>query len=104
MEDSWTPETAETATYPSLRYMNGSPKGNYNVKNASYVRLKTAELAYNMQFDFLKQIGISTMRVFFNVNNLILWTKMIEDREGGSYDNRNYPMVKRFNFGANLSF
>jgi len=104
MEDSWTPETAETATYPRLRYQNSSPKGFYNIKNASYIRFKTAELAYNMKFDFMRRMGISKMRIFANGNNLYLWTKMLEDREGGSYSNRNYPMVKRFNFGADLVF
>jgi hypothetical protein len=104
LEESWTPETAETATYPNLRFQNPMPRGDYPIKNASYIRLKTAEIAYNMQFDFLKRLGISRMKVFINGNNLFLWTKMVEDREGGSYDNQNYPMVKRFNFGANLTF
>ena len=104
LEDSWTPERAETATYPSLRYENGSPKGNYNVKNASYIRLKTAEISYNLKFDFLSKLGISRMRLFINGNNLFLWSKMLEDREGGSYDDQNYPMVRRYNFGTNINF
>ena len=102
--DSWTPERAETATYPVLRYDQGSPKGNYNIKNASYLRLKTAEVGYNLNADFLKNLGISRFRIFMNGNNLFLWSKMLEDREGGSYDDRNYPMVKRYNFGAQLTF
>lgn len=102
--DSWTPERAGTATYPVLRYDQGSPKGYYSIKNASYLRLKTAELGYNLNADFLKNIGISRVRIFMNGNNLFLWSKMLEDREGGSYDDRNYPMVKRYNFGAKLTF
>ncbi len=102
--DSWTPERAETATYPVLRYQAGSPKGYYNIKNASYLRLKTAELAYNLNARFLQRLGISRLRVFLNGNNIFLWSKMLEDREGGSYDDRNYPMVKRYNFGANITF
>ncbi len=104
MSDSWTPETSETATYPVLRYDTGSPKGTYHIKNASYLRLKTAEIAYNMKAGFLKKVGISRLRIFLNGNNLFLWSKMLEDREGGSYDDRNYPMVKRYNFGANITF
>jgi hypothetical protein len=102
--DAWTPERAETATYPVLRYDQGSPKGNYNIKNASYLRLKTAELGYSLNADFLTRLGISRFRIFLNGNNLFLWSKMLEDREGGSYDDRNYPMVKRYNFGANITF
>ncbi|MEX2371051.1 MAG: TonB-dependent receptor [Bacteroidales bacterium] len=104
LEDSWTPETAETSTYPVLRYQSPSPIGYYNIKNASYLRLKTVELAYSLNASFLKRLGISRLRIFMNGNNLFIWTKMLEDREGGSYDDRNYPMVKRYNFGANITF
>jgi TonB-linked SusC/RagA family outer membrane protein len=104
MEESWTPETWATATHPVLRYDMGSPMGYYNVKDASYLRLKTAELAYTLNAKFLKAAGISTLRIFVNGNNLFIWSKMLEDREGGSYSEKNYPMVKRYNFGANITF
>ncbi|MCF8378477.1 MAG: TonB-dependent receptor [Bacteroidales bacterium] len=104
MEEGWTPETWETATYPVLRYDMGSPSGYYNIKNASYLRLKNAELAYNLNAKFLSRIAVSRLRIFINGNNLFIWSKMLEDREGGSYDEHNYPMLKRYNFGVNITF
>ncbi|MEH0152929.1 TonB-dependent receptor [Limibacter armeniacum] len=102
--DSWTPQTAGTATYPHIRYNSGSPKGDYWIKDASYLRLNTAELAYTFSSEYLKKLGITKTKIFLNGNNLFLWTNMIEDREGGDYGRENYPMVKRYNLGMNINF
>lgn len=76
--------------------------------DGSYIRLKNAELAYRFTPDMLKRMGISSLRVFANGNNLLLWTKMPDDREsnfgaGGSGDGA-YPTMRRYNFGLNLTF
>lgn len=102
--DSWTPETAESATYPHVRYEASANYGSYWIKDASYLRLKTIELAYNMTFEALKKRGVSNIRVFFNGNNLYLWSKMLEDREGGSYEKTNYPMTVSYNLGLTVNF
>lgn len=103
-DDSWTPETAGTASYPHVRYRADADYGSYWIKDASYIRLKTVELAYSFSFEAMKAIGISNARIYANGNNLFLWTKMLEDREGGSYENNNYPMTRSFNLGLSLNF
>ena len=103
-DDSWTPQTAESATYPHVRYEASANYGSYWIKDASYLRLKTVELAYNMKFEALKKRGVSNIRVFFNGNNLYLWSRMLEDREGGSYEKTNYPMTISYNLGLTVNF
>lgn len=73
--------------------------------DASYVRLKNAELAYTFHSEALKRAGIENLKVFMNGNNLWLWTKMPDDREindsfGGSVG--AYPTVRRFNLGVKV--
>jgi TonB-linked SusC/RagA family outer membrane protein len=104
MTDSWTPQTAHTATYPALRIGgSGTGKGEYWINDGSYIRLKTAELSYDLEGRFIDRFGMNKMRIFVNGNNLWLWSKMLEDKEGGDLD-REYPMVKRYNFGVNITF
>lgn len=79
--------------------------------DGSYIRLKNAEIAYTFQREnsFVKRLGIASMRVFLNGNNLAVWTKMPDDRESnfagtGWASQGAYPTVKRFNLGANIIF
>ncbi|MCQ2228276.1 MAG: TonB-dependent receptor [Bacteroidales bacterium] len=75
--------------------------------DGSYVRLKNIELAYTWnQKDWIKNIGLSYLKLFVNGNNLWLWTRMPDDREsnlGGASYTGAYPTVKRFNVGLKLS-
>jgi len=80
--------------------------------DGSYIRLKNAEVAYTFRQDWVKKIGVSSLRVFVNGNNLHVWTKMPDDREAnyqgaggqGWASQGAYPTVKRYNFGANFIF
>ncbi|WP_442795664.1 SusC/RagA family TonB-linked outer membrane protein [Pelobium manganitolerans] len=85
--------------------------GNRFMFDGSYIRLKNAEIAYTFQKSnsFVKRIGIESMRIFVNGNNLAVWTKMPDDRESnfagtGWASQGAYPTVKRFNFGTNIIF
>ena len=79
--------------------------------DGSYIRLKNAELAYTFEKSksFIKRIGMESLRVYVNGNNLYVWTKMPDDRESnfagtGWASQGAYPTVKRFNIGANITF
>lgn len=80
--------------------------------DASYIRLKNAEIAYTFRQDWVKRAGISSVRVYVNGNNLAVWTKMPDDREAnyqsaggqGWASQGAYPTVKRYNLGANFTF
>ncbi|MCX6309449.1 MAG: SusC/RagA family TonB-linked outer membrane protein, partial [Bacteroidia bacterium] len=70
--------------------------------DASMVRLKMVEVAYHLPKTTCKKLGITGMKLFVNGNNLLVWTKMADDRDFGSGNRGTYPTLKRFNFGFNL--
>lgn len=82
--------------------------GDYFLHDGSYLRLKTAELAYKFNQKFLSNAGISALRLYVNGNNLIFWSKLPDDREsysrGGSAGEGTYPTPRRINFGFEITF
>ncbi len=108
-------KTNPDADVPMPRWAStpsGYQDGNRYFYDASYVRLKNAEIAYTFNQPWVKKIGMSTLRVFVNGNNLAVWSKMPDDREAnyqsaggqGWASQGAYPTVKRYNFGANITF
>ncbi|GEO03258.1 SusC/RagA family TonB-linked outer membrane protein [Adhaeribacter aerolatus] len=84
-------------------------RGSQYFYDGSYIRLKNAELAYTLESKSLKRFGLNNIRLFVNGNNLLLWTKMPDDRESnfagtGWASQGAYPTVKRYNIGANITF
>lgn len=74
--------------------------------DGSYIRLKNAELGYAVPTNYVNKIGLKTCRLYVNGNNLLLWTKLPDDREsnfGGSSGGGAYPTVRRFNIGLDIT-
>ena len=72
--------------------------------DASYVRLKNVELAYNFSGK-----GDASYRVYINGNNLLLWSHLPDDREnnrssGEARVRGDYPTFRRVNIGINVNF
>jgi hypothetical protein len=90
---------------PMPRYASQMPYyGTSYLYDGSYIRLKTAEIAYTFKTSQLNRIGLSALRVYVNGNNLLLWTKMPDDREVDNGVSTAYPTVRRINFGCNITF
>ena len=75
--------------------------------DGSYIRLKNIEIAYTANSGWVKRIGLDSMKIFLNGNNLWLWTRMPDDREsnlsGYSGGGGAYPTVRRFNLGIKVT-
>ena len=75
--------------------------------DGSYIRLKNLEVAYTAYGGWIKKIGLDSLKIFINGNNLWLWTRMPDDREanlsGYSGGGGAYPTVRRFNLGVKLT-
>ncbi|PWJ35011.1 SusC/RagA family TonB-linked outer membrane protein [Sediminitomix flava] len=100
----WTPTNTD-ADLAHLGFLNSASDGQANLVDASYIRLKTLEAAYTIQNSpFLDKLKISSAKIFVNGNNLYFWSNLPEDREGGSYERDNYPLVANYNIGFNLNF
>src|SRR5690606_3766372 len=107
---AWNPEAGRTtsATYSGLRLFSSSPKGDFFLEDASYTRIKSAEIGYSFNKNLLKRYSLSRMRVFLRGYNLALWSKMHEDREsqGGTLSTRtmSYPLMKSYTLGLAVGF
>jgi TonB-linked SusC/RagA family outer membrane protein len=106
--DYWTPENTDAPNPRILVY----PTGNLNyasssfwMKDASYLRLKNIELAYNAPQGFLGQRFIRGLRIYVNANNVAIWTK-IKNWDPEYADDRywSYPQLRIWNGGIQLTF
>ncbi|MCF0198775.1 MAG: TonB-dependent receptor [Bacteroidaceae bacterium] len=88
----------------SVSYNNGTQF----LYDGSYFRLKNVEISYTWKDGWVKKAGLSSLKLLASGNNLWLWSRMPDDREGnlGGYWGGlgAYPTVKRFNIGIRLSF
>ncbi len=99
----WTPETAETATYPRLT-ANSSDQNNFRYstfwqRDGSFIKLRNVEFGYTFKNVFASKGG--DLRFFLNGNNLFSLDKIdYSDPEVLS----GYPAVRTFSLGAKLQF
>ncbi|MHB0756734.1 SusC/RagA family TonB-linked outer membrane protein [Polaribacter sp. M15] len=104
----WTPETADTATYPRMTLTgraNNTKNSDFWLRDASYIRLKNLEMGYNFKNQFLKKMGIGNLKAFLNGTNLITISKLdITDPETRTGSDSVYPLTKVYNFGLRVNF
>lgn len=105
-DNRWSPDNPDpNALYPRVPTMDN--KNNYRpsthyLRDASFLRLKSAEIGYN--FKKVNAIGINEIRVFVNGANLITWDKIkIMDPES-DYGIGSYPLQRIVNLGAQFTF
>ncbi|PWD98911.1 SusC/RagA family TonB-linked outer membrane protein [Marinilabilia rubra] len=107
-DERWTPETAESATYPRMTLTgsnNNSKDSDFWLKDASYVRLKNMEVGYNFSGSFLRRFGISKLRAYMNGYNLLTFDNLeITDPESRTGSDSKYPLTKIYNLGIKVNF
>ncbi|WP_181308601.1 TonB-dependent receptor [Rufibacter sp. XAAS-G3-1] len=78
--------------------------------NASYLRMKSIEIGYTIPANLSKKYALNNVRVYANAHNLFTITDPFlkqfdpEKHEGQYQAGYNYPLMKSFNFGLNVSF
>jgi TonB-linked SusC/RagA family outer membrane protein len=117
--DRWTPDnpngkyprlsTNATATTNNYQIPGGPAFGqggnSFWIQDASYLRLKNLELAYNFKSAILQKIGASQIRIFATGQNLLTWTKLHNvDPENTDGNGWYYPAMAVYNFGVNVQF
>ncbi|SHE81511.1 TonB-linked outer membrane protein, SusC/RagA family [Mariniphaga anaerophila] len=77
----------------------------YYIMDASFVRLKNAEIGYTFPARVCRLIGSETIRLYINGNNLYTWhnlkTKGFDPEQTGP---TQYPNMRTFNVGLNVIF
>lgn len=105
----WTPEN-KSNEWRSLG--NHSNIHGYGFpSNASFTRLKDITLSYTMPQCLLEKVGVQGLTVYASGRNLYTWTNWLgwdpEARDitrGSDNDDINYPMVRTYVLGVNLTF
>ena len=96
------------ALRPPWPRLSSTIEGN-NVQNStwwmydnSFIRLKSAEVAYNVPKDMLKKIRMTNVRLYVNGTNLVLISKFkLWDPEMGN-NPLAYPIQRVVNVGVNI--
>jgi TonB-linked SusC/RagA family outer membrane protein len=93
--------------YPAVREYNS--QNNYRrstlwQKDASYLRLRNAEIAYTLPKTLTNKAGINNVRVFLNGTNLYTWDKIkVIDPESND-GTGSYPIQRNINLGLQVNF
>ena len=112
IKDRWyagSPDNNANAKIPRLTLNYADLTNYYNsslwIRDASYLRLRNVQVAYNLNGSFLKKIGANSMRLFVSGQNLLTFdTLKFIDPENVASGSMTYPQLKVFNFGLNLQF
>ncbi len=121
--DRWTPRTVDAegnVTEGNYSNEQWAAKGGIDqiytskvVEDASYIRLKTVQLGYNIPQKSLKKIGIYAFRVYITGQNLYTWTNYsgydpeVSIRNTAltqGFDYSSYPRTRTFLLGCKLTF
>ncbi|MFS8616366.1 MAG: SusC/RagA family TonB-linked outer membrane protein [Solitalea sp.] len=100
----WTPETAETATYPRLTTEfnnNNRLTSSYWVKSGNYFRIKNVDIGYTLPSSVTDRLKLGRVRIF--ANGLNLFTESAIDRIDPEVYGSAYPLQKVFNAGVNVN-
>jgi len=94
--------------YPST-VNAGSPNNNLNssfwLLDATYLRLKSLSISYNLEGEFLKRYGVQSLAVALSGQNLLTISRLgAIDPETPSGRLSYYPQQKTYNIGINIKF
>jgi TonB-linked SusC/RagA family outer membrane protein len=98
-DDYWSPDNQNpNAKYPRLTKSNNNnntQSSTYWLRNAAFLKLRTAEIGYKFKF----------ARIYLSGNNLLTFSPFkLWDPEMGGGKGMSYPLQRTFNLGIQLSF
>lgn len=111
--DHWTPENTESVNF---RPGGQGPRGVYSsrtVEDASFLRLKTVQLSYDLPRRVIGRLGVDQFRIFVSGQNLYTWSNYsgldpeVSTRHTAltpGYDYSAYARNKVFTAGINITF
>ena len=119
--DFWTPTNTD-ARWPRLTDISDpSNQNNYRMGSdlymfdGSYLRLKNIQLGYTLPERISMKFGVKRFKIYFNAQNLLTFSNCSfidpESSEfgsnmnsGGANSGRNYPNLRYFGAGLNITF
>lgn len=77
-------------------------------KDATYLRLKNAEIGYTLSKGLITKLGLSSCRIFINGNNLLTWCNLLPGLDpeyaNGTGNREPYPITRVYNLGLKVNF
>jgi TonB-linked SusC/RagA family outer membrane protein len=105
--DAWTPENPN-AGYPRLSSIpngNNAWESSWWVINGNYLRLKSANIGYNVPASLLQKSPFSNVNVYLAGTNLLTFSHFkYVDPESPSVSNGYYPQQRTYSVGLNVTF
>lgn len=107
-QESWTPDNTN-ALYPKISgndHTDGITNSSRHIYDATFLRLKNVNLAYNIPSSILSKIKMNAARVFFNGTNLLTFSKFKwADPEVNTFGTRGWemPFGKTYTFGLEIN-
>lgn len=112
--DSWTPNNRNTEIPRAETVANFSTSGvanSYYMEDGSYFRARNIQLGYTLPEALVNRYGIDKLKFYLQATNLFTATKYtgLDPAVSGvdtnfGIDYGNYPIVRQFLLGVNLTF
>tara|TARA_R110002050_G_scaffold1281_3_gene9219 strand:- start:13877 stop:16930 length:3054 start_codon:yes stop_codon:yes gene_type:complete len=104
--DRWTPTNTDASEPRVLIEATNNHRGSsFWLRDASYLRLKNVELAYNVPVENFTNNFIQGIRLYVNANNVATWSKIKNfDPENSQDRGWGYPQLRIWNVGLNVKF
>lgn len=109
LHNTWTEENpSQHAEYPRATWTNAT--NNYATstlyeKDASYLRLKTLQVAYSFHFPLMQKIKLNTLQLAFSGYNLLTFTPYLwGDPETRASNAPSYPLSRTYSLSLKLGF
>jgi TonB-linked SusC/RagA family outer membrane protein len=97
----------DQAKYPAV--VDGPNENNFRqssfyLRDASYIRLKTAELGFKLKPNSLQRLNLQQARLFINGMNLLTFDKLKFIDPEVNYGTGGYPQQRTINLGVQVNF
>lgn len=105
--DRWTPDNPD-ASYPRLTVgaesTNNAAKSNFWIQDASYLRLKNAQIGYTLPKKWMDKVHIQNLRIYVTGENIftVSHIKGGWDPETTDGSGRIYPVARVISMGLNI--
>ena len=106
--DRWTPDNpGGKMPKPTLRQTHNHQASDYWVYDASYLKVKNAQLGYTLPESLTGRFNANRVRIYLSGQNLLTFTKsddLVLDPEAPSGRANIYPQTRTVSIGASVQF
>jgi len=110
VDERWNEErylAGEPISHPRLANSGSTShvKNDYYIMDASYLRLKNAEIGYTLPAKLTRKAGMSKVRVYASGDNIYTWQHLHTNSFDPEQKNiLDYPVMRTWSFGLNVEF